>query len=164
MLLSRPSSPERRRVSHALARPALFSAADSGSNLRLLLYFLSWLVFCWHDAHTRHQMKALVSRLRHAKVSPFRRRASSGCQGRRHQEREKHLGKSSRECETRRLEVSDGSLCPNLKWGGGEALCIAFQHSSYRFFFCQLALTEAAAETSGIVFWQRDRVHHINPG
>lgn len=38
-------------------------------------------------AHTLRQIKALVSRLRHAKVSSFPRRALSGCQGRRHRAR-----------------------------------------------------------------------------
>lgn len=53
---------------------------------------------------------------------------------------------------------------PQPKVGGGERFALLFSILPTGFFFCQLALTEAAAETSGIVFWQRDRVHHINPG
>lgn len=105
-----------------------FSQPQTAALICLFFFISSAGSFSAGTTHTRHQMKALVSRLRHAKVSPFRRRASSGCQGRRHQAREKRLGESSRGCETRRLEVSDGSLCPNLKQGGKKALCIAFQH------------------------------------
>lgn len=134
VLLSRPSSPERRRVSHALARPALFPAADSGSNLRLLLYFLSWLVFCWHDAHAATKESfGFAAATRKGVSVPWpgvERLPGKATPG-----EEKHLGKSLRECETRRLEVSDGSLCPNLKQGGRKALCIAFQRCSYRFIF-----------------------------
>lgn len=149
VFLSRPLSLERRHVSHALARPPL-SQRQTAALICVFFFFISSTGS--FSAGTTHTHVATNQSFGFAAVTPgFERLPGKATPG-----EEKHLGKSSRRRETRRLKVSDGSQ--------KKAHCIAFRCSSYRFICCQLALTEAAAETSGIVFWQHDRVRRVNPG